>query len=235
MLELDIGQATDVGRRRDHNEDCIGVFTPDVENTSQPKRGVLLIVADGMGGYAAGDIASSTAVEVVRRVYYSDVAKSIERSIGLALDTANDAVRYQRGRDGADPGRTTVAVATICDDELFFANAGDCRVYLSATGDLQQLTTDHVWVGKQRILYSLGEPGSIDHVAYPSKTLMPGETVVVCSDGLWGMVPPVRIQAILESAQTAQAAADALIVAANEAGGHDNISVIVCRILSDYV
>ena len=68
MLELDIGQATDVGRRRDHNEDCIGVFTPDVENTSQPKRGVLLIVADGMGGYAAGDIASSTAVEVVRRV-----------------------------------------------------------------------------------------------------------------------------------------------------------------------
>ncbi len=249
-MQFDIGQRTDVGRRRDHNEDFLGVFRPEL-TAELVHRGILLVVADGMGGYAAGEVASRTAVEAANQAYYGDLLSNVENALNRALTTANSMVVEEANRDAERAGMgTTIAVAVIRGEELVAANVGDSRVYLLRDHHLSQVTHDHSWVAEllgagkitpeeaQRhpmrnvVTRSLGGHAEVQVEVYPSSPLQPGDTVLVCSDGLWGMVPAERITHILDSL-SAQAAADALIVAANEAGGHDNISAIVCRVLGD--
>jgi protein phosphatase len=249
-MQFDIGHRTDVGRRRDHNEDYLGVFRPDSDLILN-FRGTLLVVADGMGGYAAGEVASRTAVEAVNHAYYEDAFSDLEGAVRRALKTANDMVVQEASRDAERAGMgTTIAVAVIRGEELVAANVGDSRVYLMRDHAISQLTRDHSWVAellavgkitpeeamrhpmRNVVTRSLGGHAEVDVEVYPRSQLQAGDTVLLCSDGLWGMVPGDRISRILESL-SAQAAADALIAAANEAGGHDNISAIVCRVLSD--
>ncbi len=249
-LTLDIGLRTDVGRRREHNEDSLGVYRPDHE-TELERRGLLMLVADGMGGYAAGEVASRVAVDTVSAEYYGDPTSSIEDALGRALQLANDAVRDEAARNSERAGMgTTIAAAVICRGELAAANVGDSRVYLCRAGVLRQITHDHSWVAelmaagkltaeeakrhpmRNVVTRSLGGRADVDVEIYPRSALQPGDIVVVCSDGLWGMISGDQIQEIIVPL-SAQAAADALVAAANEAGGHDNISAIVCRVLGE--
>jgi protein phosphatase len=249
-LQLDIGQRTDVGRRREHNEDSLGVYRPDHEAALE-RRGLLLLVADGMGGYAAGEVASRVAVETVSAEYYGDSWGEIEDALARALQLANEAVRDEATRNSERAGMgTTIAAAVICRGELAAANVGDSRVYICRGGALRQVTHDHSWVAelmaagkitaeeakrhpmRNVVTRSLGGRADVEVETYPRDELRPGDIVVVCSDGLWGMIPGEQIQDIVEPL-SAQAAADALVAAANDAGGHDNISAIVCRILGD--
>lgn len=249
-LHLDIGQRTDVGRRREHNEDALGVYRPEHEADLE-RRGLLLLVADGMGGYAAGEVASRIAIETVSATYYGDSTGDVEDALGRALQLANEAVRLEASKSAERAGMgTTIAAAVICRGELAAANVGDSRVYLARGGELRQITRDHSWVAeliaagkltpeeakrhpmRNVVTRSLGGRADVEVETYPRDRLVPGDVVLVCSDGLWGMVPADRIREILEPL-SAQAAADALITAANEAGGHDNISAIVCRVLGD--
>jgi len=249
-MQFDIGHRTDVGRRRDHNEDYLGVFEPELD-AEIAFRGRLLVVADGMGGYAAGEVASRTAVEAVAEAYYHDNFSNVEGAVARALTTANEMVVQEANRDAERAGMgTTIAVAIIWRDSLVAANVGDSRVYLLRDHKISQVTRDHSWVAellavgkitpeeamrhpmRNVVTRSLGGHAEVDVEVYPASELQAGDTILLCSDGLWGMVPADRISRILESL-SAQAAADALIAAANEAGGHDNISAIVCRLLGD--
>jgi protein phosphatase len=249
-LQLDIGQRTDVGRRREHNEDSLGVYRPD-HDAALDRRGLLLLVADGMGGYAAGEVASRLAVETVSTEYYGDSWGNVEDALERALQLANEAVRDEASRNAERAGMgTTIAAAVICGGELAAANVGDSRVYLCRAGTLRQVTHDHSWVAelmaagkitaeeakrhpmRNVVTRSLGGRADVEVETYPRDQLRPGDVVVVCSDGLWGMIPAEQIQDIVEPL-SAQAAADALVAAANEAGGHDNISAIVCRVMGD--
>ena len=249
-MQFDIGHRTDVGRRRDHNEDYLGAFQPE-SDAEMAHRGMLLVVADGMGGYAAGEVASRTAVEAVHQAYYQDLFSDLEAAVTRALKSANESVVREASRDAERAGMgTTIAVAVIRGDELVPANVGDSRVYLLRDHRIAKLTRDHSWVAElldagkitpeeaQRhpmrnvVTRSLGGHADVDVQVYPRTTLQPGDTILLCSDGLWGMVPDDRITHIMETL-SAQAAADALITAANEAGGHDNISAIVCRVVGE--
>ncbi|HZT08532.1 MAG TPA: Stp1/IreP family PP2C-type Ser/Thr phosphatase [Chloroflexota bacterium] len=249
-MRLDIGHRTDIGRRRDHNEDFLGVYQPDID-VETAHRGLLFVVADGMGGYAAGEVASRTAVEAVKQAYYGDLFSDLEDALTRALTTANDMVVQEANRDAERAGMgTTIAVAVLRGNELVAANVGDSRVYVIRKSEIQQLTHDHSWVAellavgkitpeeamrhpmRNVVTRSLGGRPQVDVEVYPRFRVEPGDAILVCSDGLWGMVPGEKILQIIDSL-SAQAAADALIAAANEAGGVDNISAIVCRVLGD--
>lgn len=247
-LEIDIGHRTDTGRRRQHNEDCLGIYVPQTDEEIET-RGTLLVVADGMGGYAAGEVASHIAVETVVDNYYEDAAATAEEGLSRALDAANQSVLHEASRDAGRSGMgTTIAVAAILDGELAAANVGDSRVYLIRDGTASQISHDHSWVAellevgkitaeearhhpmRNVVTRSLGGRPEVEVELYPRHRLKTGDVLLVCSDGLWGMVSAEEISSIVESL-SAQAAADALIVAANQAGGHDNITAIVCRVV----
>ena len=247
QLALEIGHRTDVGRRRDHNEDCVGVFRPHTPDEIH-RRGTLLAVADGMGGYAAGEVASRTALAATVNAYYGDLTGSIDTSLRRALTIANDAVRAEARQDSERTGMgTTIALAVICEGELLAANVGDSRVYLLRDGQLSQVSRDHSLVAalldegkitaeearhhphRNVITRSIGGQPEVEVETYSARSLQDGDVVLICSDGLWGMVTPGQILELTQDSP-AQDAADALIRAANEAGGHDNITVIVCRV-----
>lgn len=246
---LEIGHRTDVGRRREHNEDCLGIHVPDIEEQID-SRGTLLMVADGMGGHAAGEIASRTAIAAVLDSYYGDLSGGVEEGLSRALHTANRAVIDEAGRSYGRAGMgTTLAAAAVHNSDLVVANVGDSRVYLIRDGSILQLSRDHSWIAealaagrinpedarrhpwRNVVTRSLGGGPELEVDVYPPRRLHPGDIILVCSDGLWGMIPSERILQIVES-RSAQAAADGLVNAANEAGGHDNITAIVCRIVT---
>lgn len=248
MIELEVGQRTDIGRRRDHNEDYLAVHRPR-SPAEASRRGYLLVIADGMGGHAAGEVASRVAVDPLAAAYYAESAEEgVEEALRRALLSAHEAVTGETKRDPAHAGMgTTVAVAVVRGDELTVANVGDCRVYLMRQGELAQLTRDHSWVAellesgritpdeaaqhpmRNLVTRFIGVEEDLQLDACPRQQLQAGDTILLCTDGLWGMVPLTLIRSLLD-AGSPQSSVDALVVAANNAGGHDNISAIVCQV-----
>jgi PPM family protein phosphatase len=247
-LQLEIGHRTDVGRRRDHNEDCLGIYRPTAAEEIA-HRGTMLVVADGMGGYAAGEIASRLAVEQVVNSFYQDLTSEIDDSLIKALHNANRAVIDKANDDQEKQGMgTTMAVAVIRDEDLSVTNVGDSRVYLLRNGNLSQVSQDHSWVAqllragkitpeeakkhpmRNVVTRSLGGNLELEVEVYPPIKLQRNDVIILCSDGLWGPVSADQIQHIVQT-RSPQAAADALIEAANEGGGPDNITAIVCQVV----
>src|SRR5439155_4405062 len=107
LVELDIGRRTDIGRRREHNEDCLAIYHHPELQEEIDSRGTLLIVADGMGGYAAGEVASRTAVEAVLNAYYGDLSGGMTESLTRAVRQANRAGLEGADRDAAHAGMGT--------------------------------------------------------------------------------------------------------------------------------
>jgi protein phosphatase len=225
---------TDTGRQRRDNEDNAFARAP------------VFAVADGMGGAQAGEVASRIAIEAFERGL-PDSGNPEER-LATRVREANRQI-YERSR--ADRGRagmgTTLTAAYVDDAHVAIAHVGDSRAYLFRAGTLQRLTQDHSLVdelvrrGKlteeqaaehpQRsiITRALGpEPDvEVDTWTYPARA---GDVVLLCSDGLTSMISEERVRAILEAHDDLDAAADALIAEANEAGGRDNITVVLFRL-----
>src|SRR5438067_1457654 len=227
-------QRSDTGRQRRDNED------------SAYARAPVFVVADGMGGAQAGEVASQIAVVAFQRGL-PDSGSPEER----LANTVRDANRriYERSRE--ETGRagmgTTLTAAYVGDGNLAIAHVGDSRAYLFRDGSLQRLTQDHSLVdelvrrGKlteeqaaehpQRsiITRALGaEPTvEVDTWTYPVRA---GDVLLLCSDGLTSMVAEERVQEILTGTTDLQAAAQQLIDEANAAGGRDNITVVLSRI-----
>jgi serine/threonine protein phosphatase PrpC len=240
VIDVAWGSATDRGRVRAVNEDAL---------LAQPP---LFVVADGMGGHAAGDIASQLAVdglsELLERVSLgvSDVIDAIEGVNDSILLHAADR-KNLAGMGTTIAGVAMVAVGGI--DHWVAFNLGDSRVYRLLDGELTQLTVDHseaqelVAAGRLTedearsyrrrnvVTRSLGidPPDTVDTWVFPPT---PGERFLLCSDGLTGEVEIEQIRVLLAEVTDPQSAADALVRSAIEAGGADNVTVVVVDHLS---
>lgn len=225
---------TDTGRQRRDNEDSAFARAP------------VFVVADGMGGAQAGEVASRIAVEAFEQGLPD--SGSPEERLAERVREANAQI-YERSR--ADRGRagmgTTLTAAYVDDTHVAIAHVGDSRAYLFRDGSLQRLTQDHSLVdelvrrGKlteeqaaehpQRsiITRALGpEPDvEVDTWTYPARA---GDVILLCSDGLTSMISEERVKTILAEHDNLGATGDALIREANEAGGRDNITVVLFRL-----
>ncbi|MDQ8045898.1 MAG: Stp1/IreP family PP2C-type Ser/Thr phosphatase [Solirubrobacteraceae bacterium] len=224
---------TDTGRQRRANEDALFSRSP------------LFAVADGMGGAKAGEIASRTAIDVIGLGVEDGIVRS--RLVEL-VRRANRAVHDAQLRDVDLTGMgTTATVAHVGEDVLTVAHVGDSRAYLLRSGSLRRLTDDHSLVEEMRrsgkltaeeaanhpqrsiITRALGPDSSVE-VDVREFKLERGDVVMLCSDGLTGMVPEDRIAEIIGGNARLDTAGRALIAAANAAGGRDNITVVLLRV-----
>ena len=245
-MTLRVSAATDVGLRREHNEDIYVVWSP-AEPAELERRGQLLIVADGMGGSAAGEVASRTAVETVLEHYRASDDQP-GPALTNALERAHQKV-HRMSRDQpelAGMGTTCTAVAVL-GNRLWFAHVGDSRAYLLRDGRLKQLTSDHSLVAQlveQRIMtveqarvdprrnvlirsMGVGEVVEVDCGTIEGG-LRQGDTLLLCSDGLHGLATDEEITRRMSMSNMDHACSD-LIALALEHGGHDNVTVILAR------
>ncbi len=230
--------ATDVGCRRERNEDDLVV---------EPQAG-LLAVADGMGGHAAGEVASHVAVTTLRELLVEATAPAIppRERLRAAVEMANRRILHEIASDPTRSGMgTTVVAALVTPIEVALAHVGDSRAYLLQNGRLERLTSDHSWVQEQVdmgiltseqarghpyrnvVTRALGSRSEIE-VAVRAIPVQPGDLLLLCSDGLSSMVDDARIGTILSESQgDVGAACSRLIEAAKACGGEDNITVVV--------
>ncbi|MBC8163099.1 MAG: Stp1/IreP family PP2C-type Ser/Thr phosphatase [Roseiflexaceae bacterium] len=229
---------TDVGRVREHNEDTFGLG----EGESVERLGELLVVCDGMGGHASGEVASQLAVATILEVYYAVDDDDRPAALKRAFVTANARV-YTQGR--GTMGTTGVA-AVLHHDALHVANVGDSRGYLIRDGSIRQITRDHSFVGDQIaagvltpeqarisshrniITRALGHQSdvTVDLFRWP---LQVGDTVVLCSDGLHGLIEDAELLQLVQETPL-EHVADTLVDLANTRGGSDNITVVVAQV-----
>lgn len=264
---------SDTGRVRQSNEDCFAVAelarTLRVHHTNLPQskahasshRGHVFLVADGVGGNKAGEIASGLTVRTIEDYLlntlkrFSNLQASEEqnalRELQAALFQADSRIFEESARHPEWRGMgTTLTMAFAVNWRLFVAHAGDSRCYLYSGGKLQQLTQDHT-VTAEMVRYGLLErEKQADHpcrhvvtnllggtesgvrVELHSLDLHDADVIVLCSDGLTEMVTDERIATILQGESDPQLACERLVAEANTRGGKDNITVIVARIIA---
>lgn len=247
------GNATDAGRMRSENEDYFGDFLPG--NASRGE-GRLLIVADGVGGHRSGRLASRLAVDVVAEAYYQPLADRPPESEPLGIDArlieafreANKRMYRKSLEDPSMRGMAAACTAAVLSRQTMYgAHVGDTRLYLVRGGTLRQLTRDHSAVqdridrglmkeeeraghpDRNLITRSLGFEPEVQPDLLPPLRLEAEDRLLLCSDGLHGVVPATDIHACLLQ-DDPQEAAEQLIRAANERGGPDNITVQVVRL-----
>lgn len=272
---LSVAGLTDAGRQRDLNEDR---FYYKVVQASDEGPVGLFVVADGMGGHLAGEVASQWAVGTIKRelaplfrpqdpsltrrldaealaAVGSGVTVRLEetelaRLLGHAVERANQVLLgyAKKHPDEAGDLGSTLTLAVVEGERLTVAHVGDSRAYLWYEGKLQQLTDDHSVPGAllkqgkitaqeahehphRSVLYRcLGLKGGVEVDIVPALVLQPGAGFLLCSDGLWDMVYPTeRIEALLNASPDLPTACRRLVNAANEAGGEDNITVVLVR------
>jgi PPM family protein phosphatase len=227
-MNVRVGSASDIGQVREGNEDSFLVLAP------------LYIVADGMGGHRGGEVASSLALETIQRLFEAGQGTLAEQVI-----EANRAVfeRSQADRSVAGMG-TTLTAALVNGDRVHLAHVGDSRAYLFRGGDLSMITEDHTLVHR---MVMEGEITEAEAETHPHRSILtralgvdpsvqvdemdvqlaPGDRILLCSDGLTGMVPDGQIREILSTTLDPQEAVDALVRVANRAGGIDNITAVI--------
>jgi serine/threonine protein phosphatase PrpC len=227
-----VGARTDVGRVREGNEDSYMVHEP------------LFAVADGMGGHQGGEVASRLALETLKRV-----AESPDAELADVVREANRVVFRKAAQDPGLAGMGTTLTAVLAGDGgLLLAHVGDSRAYLVRDGRMKQLTKDHTVVQR---LVDEGRLTQIEASMHPQRSILtnalgvdeeirvdeeilevrPGDRLLLCSDGLTGMIDDDRISDLLGANRDPQAACDALVDAANEAGGQDNVTAVVIDVL----
>jgi len=229
-------------------------FEPPAEAALAPESGAFVaLVCDGMGGEAGGEIASRLAVETIvpflREAKLGGASElHVARALAASLQAASDRIRREglQNRRLARMGTTATLVAVV-NRSLVCAHVGDSRAYLFHAGSLTQLTRDQTMaellrssgnvpaehvselVGSNVLLQALGSSARLD-VAVTHTPLEPGDTILLCSDGLSGVVEDAIIAAMLASHDAPEDACDALIDCALEAGAPDNVTCVVFRV-----
>jgi protein phosphatase len=241
-----VAAQSDRGRVRDTNEDSWYAIPADPAPAAT--HGHLFLVADGMGGHAAGEVASALARDEVRRAYYAaapgggvDPAEALR----YALEAANREILEARRRaaEHHDMGTTCTAVV-VRGGSFWIGHVGDSRAYRWRPGRLQRMTRDHNWaeellaagriqpdeagnhLGRHMLTRALGIDGDVRVDVHDARALEPGDRLLLCTDGLTGVVSEEEIATLL-AAPSLEDAARSLIDAANRAGGPDNITVVI--------
>jgi protein phosphatase len=258
MLELEFSELSDPGLTRNHNEDFVGHCLP-VSPAQVQSQGWLFALADGVGGHEKGEVASRLAVETVlagfRKIpkgimHVSLLPRLVQEANQAIFDAAHTAgTRADPAQSDSGNGSmaTTLVLCALRFDSAVVSHVGDSRCYLYRSGKLAALTHDHTMVDEQVRLGIISRAEAATHanrhiltrslgsemfVAADTITvnILPGDLLLLCSDGLHGYVPDAAIQNILASTPDLTAATAAVIAAANSAGGHDNVSAQLIRI-----
>jgi len=239
-----VAAGTSTGLVREGNEDSY---------LCEPER-ELYIVADGMGGHAAGEVASETVITSLNETLTKDLLRhalesgveALQELLTQSIQQANEAVVERAAQNWALQGMgSTVALALRNEGKLYVANVGDSRVYLVRDGRAMVISQDHSVAAillqkgqispeevrdhpmRNQLTMALGSNDRPLAPAFRPEDLLPGDRVVICSDGLWDMVSDKDITRLTEAAPDAATAVNNLILAAHQAGGHDNITVII--------
>jgi PPM family protein phosphatase len=266
-VRLRLAGRTDVGITRDHNEDAFAFLDLATGQSHQEVhdgvidvglRGVVLVVADGMGGAAAGEIASEMAVEAVLDTFRAQWMNNVGRDTDTFVETIRDSADTANHRifayAGAHPEHagmgTTATIAGLLGNSLYLAQVGDSRAYIVRDGVAQQITKDQslmqqlieagemtpdqAEVSERRniILQALG-PDSTVRPDFTQQPMARGDTLVMCSDGLTTHLRATDIARIVSASSDPDDACEQLIAAANAEGGHDNITVLVAQFQGD--
>ena len=233
-MKVSVGAATDIGQVREGNEDSLLVVAP------------LYAVADGMGGHRGGEVASSLALETVQGMF-----ERKEGSLADQVGEANRAVfdRSQNDRTVSGMG-TTLTAALVEGSRVHLVHVGDSRAYLLRGGELAQLTEDHTLVHR---MVMEGEISQEEAETHPHRSILTralgvdqsvqvdesdveaaaGDRLLLCTDGLTGMVPEGQIREILLESADPQEAVEKLVKVANRAGGIDNITAVILDFSED--
>lgn len=238
---------TDVGLKREKNEDSCMLSVPDDEATLQ-NRGILLAVADGMGGASAGERASRMALNVIREEYYSAEGDSVPVMLRYAIEVANEKIFEEAEVNPLYSGMgTTVSAAVLHGGYVYIAQVGDSRVYLiRERGNIHQITLDHSLVAEQVRSGLLREEDARNHslknlitravgikdtvrVDLYALKVVEHDTLLICSDGLSNIVTDDRISRALSNGNLRHGT-ESLIEQALNGGGPDNITALTVRI-----
>lgn len=253
--QLLVGCAQSVGKQREHNEDALFTLTTTLTSDLQNLPFGLFIVADGMGGHQHGEIASSIAIRtvaatIVRKLYTTLLSlkpahpdQSLQEILQEGIQEAHRAILRQ-----VPGGGTTLTAILIFGNQMATAHVGDSRAYIvGPDSQMQVITRDHSLVKR---LVELGRITSEEAANHPQRSVLyralgQGEPfdpdlnimplpesgyILLCSDGLWGVVPDEEIYHLIMSAGSPQEACQKLVQAANDAGGPDNITAILVRL-----
>jgi protein phosphatase len=252
-----VGSSQSTGIERSHNEDALLLLNGFTLGTQSQSDFGVFIVADGMGGHRAGEVASAVSIRTVaRRIAEQTVlhllngddqeeSTPLQDQLKKALEEANLAVV-----DTVPGGGTTLTAAVLVGNQLTFGHVGDSRAYFIQDSKAEVITRDHSLVERLRELGQLSEEEAAVHpqrnVLYRaigqganlevdvfSMPTPKGGYLLICSDGLWGVVPDPTMLEIIHSAANPQKACEQLVQAANFAGGPDNISVVLVKFPED--
>ncbi|MDD6307687.1 MAG: Stp1/IreP family PP2C-type Ser/Thr phosphatase [Clostridiales bacterium] len=239
---------THVGQRREMNQDYM--YTSETAVGNLPN---LFLVADGMGGHAAGEYASRFTVEkIVEKITNSSQREPVA-VIKEAVEEVNTMLLAEAEADASKEGMgTTIVAATVIDDRLYAANVGDSRLYVINQDNITQITRDHSLVEE---MVRLGEMNKEDAKDHPDKNIItraigvlsevavdffeivlkPEDMILMCSDGLTNMVEDSEIKRIVLGQRDIVEKAEKLVETANRNGGKDNITVVLIEPFSDEV
>ncbi|MDX1616017.1 MAG: PP2C family serine/threonine-protein phosphatase [Candidatus Promineifilaceae bacterium] len=253
---LQAAQRCNIGRVRTRNEDSTFVFEAHSGGQEPLLSFGLYVVADGMGGHHAGHEASRNAARIVARLVLERIYLPLLRHLDggrwsppepirdVMLDAVQEANRTIHNEDPEKDGGTTLTAALVFGRRLYIVHVGDSRAYLLDGGELKQITTDHSYVRRlmdagqltaeeaavhpqRNMLYkAVGAGGALEIDTFTQVLPRQGK-LLLCSDGLWGLVSDAAIRGVLNGARNIQGAADELVDLALKGGGHDNITVIV--------
>ncbi|MEM8531117.1 MAG: protein phosphatase 2C domain-containing protein [Chloroflexota bacterium] len=256
-LWMHIGAASHPGMVRELDEDSLLALDLRTVHNSRGRSWGLFIVADGMGGHAAGEVASGLAIrgaaELVLRTYLAPTLETdadfdearLKEIVGQAIEQANEYVLREAQARGNDMG-TTITMGLVVGDRAIIGNVGDCRTYLYRDKQLRRITNDHSLVmrlvelgqiteddiythpQKNAVLRSLGDKSEVQSDIF-SQRLQSGDALFFCCDGQWEMVLDPQMAEIIDQDDDPQRACEQLIEAANAAGGEDNITSVIVR------
>jgi len=256
-ITVQVAGKTDIGNVRSNNEDNFGYDT----------RYGIYVVCDGMGGQAAGEVASKMSVDTILTFYrssahtghYPKIGEQFEsvteraNHLGSAVQLANQAVYDAANHHAAQQGMGSTVVAVSFEGEGSFystANVGDSRIYLVRNGEIEQLTNDHSLVMEQVrrglitladartskmqniIIRALGSEASVKP-DLDDRMAVPGDVLVMCSDGLTRHVPDDSIAEVVTNTPDLRAACELLVEAAKDGGGEDNITCLILRFVEE--
>ncbi|MGB8644844.1 MAG: protein phosphatase 2C domain-containing protein [Anaerolineae bacterium] len=232
------GFSTHRGLVRENNQDALLVsLSQRVFKDASSTLG-LLAVADGMGGHLHGELASQSAINTV----FAHLARSLMQEEEIdprkyqpevieAVSLANRRIR-ELGPSGENSPGTTLTLALVVSRRMIVANVGDSRTFLYRGGQLRQVSVDHS-AGRSQLTRDLGhdEHVKVDIFDVP---LEPGDRIMLCSDGLWSMLSESDLTEVLQTCADPQAACATLVAHANQAGGDDNITVVIADIANQF-
>lgn len=238
---------SDLGNIRTNNED-MGLFLKVADEAVLLEKGYILIVADGMGGHNAGEVASGLATEIISREYFKQRGNAVEKNLEKALTLANKTIFEKASSQKAFQGMgTTCTVLVVIDNDLYFAQVGDSRAYIQKQGAFIQITEDQTYVQQ---LVNSGDITAAEAAVHPKRNILTNamgtkpdmrvdtgrcqykfenkDRLLLCSDGLYDYLNDEEMNRILLE-NNLQNAATTMIELAKARGGHDNITIVLAE------